>query len=84
MAAATLLENIAAYDEQRNYLETEHLGQWALFFDKELIGTYDDFQVLANEAVTRFGRGPYLIRKIGAPPLTLPASVQYRPVYDIR
>ena len=77
----TLLENIAAYDEQRDYLETEHLGKWVLFHDKELIGVYDDFQVVANEAVTRFGRGPYLIRAVGAPPMALPASVQYRPVH---
>ena len=78
----TLLDNIAAYDEQRSRLETEHLGKWVLFHDKELIGVYDDFQDVANEAVTRFGRGPYLIRSVGAPPMTLPASVQYRPIYD--
>lgn len=77
---ATLLENIAAYDAQRDRLETEHLGEWALFYDRELIGCYKDFQEVANEAVTRFGRGPYLIRAIGAPPRSLPASVQYRPL----
>ena len=81
---ASLLENIAAYDEQRTYLETECLGQWALFHNKELIGCYDDFQDVANQAVTRFGRGPYLIRQVGAPPMTLPASIQYRRVHDNR
>lgn len=64
---ATLLDNIAAYDAQRARLETEHLGKWVLFYDRELVGTYDDFQDVANEAVTRFGRGPYLIRAVGAP-----------------
>ncbi len=81
---ASLLENIAAYNEQRAYLETEFLGQWVLFHDKELIGCYHDFQDVANQAVTRFGRGPYLIRQVGAPPMTLPASIQYRRVYDNR
>lgn len=75
---ATLLENIAAYEEQKQYLETEHLGQWVLFHDRVLIGCYDDPQDAANEAVTRFGRGPYLIRVVGASPRTLPASVQFR------
>ena len=77
---ATLLENIAVYESQRDILETEHLGEWVLFHDKELVGTYIDFQDVANEAVTRFGRGPYLIRCVGAPPMTLPASVLYKPV----
>ena len=76
----TLLENIAVYDQRRDVLETEYLGKWVLFHNGEFIGAYDDFQDVANEAVTRFGRGPYLIREVGAPPLTLPASVQYRRV----
>ena len=84
MATATLLDNISAYDALRDVLETEHYGKWVLFHDRELIGAYDDFQEVANEAVTRFGRGPYLIRQVGEPPLVLPASVQYRPVYDNR
>jgi hypothetical protein len=84
MATATLLDNISAYDALRDVLETEHYGKWVLFHDRELIGGYDDFQDIANEAVTRFGRGPYLIRRVGAPPFVLPASVQYTPVYDNR
>ena len=30
--------------------------------------------------IRRFGRGPFLIRQLGAPPASLPASVLYRPV----
>ncbi len=82
MATATLLENIEVYEAQRDVLETEHLGEWVLFHDRELIGTFSDFQDVAGEAVLRFGKGPYLIRRVGAPPMTLPASVAYRPVYD--
>jgi hypothetical protein len=32
-------------------------------------------------ALGRFGRGPYLIRQIGAAELTLPASAMYVPVH---
>ena len=78
---ATLKKEIAAYENMRSDLETEHLGEWALIHDEELIGTYESFVVAADEAVQRFGRGPYLIREIGAPPTTLPASVLYRPVH---
>ncbi|HEY5411500.1 MAG TPA: hypothetical protein VIJ94_12320 [Caulobacteraceae bacterium] len=73
----TLDDEIAAYEAQRTELEASHLGQWAVIHDRELAGAFDDFQAAAMEAVRRFGRGPYLIRQIGAPLATLPASVVY-------
>lgn len=77
---ASLKEEITAYEAMRDELETEHLLKWVVFHDKELIGIYEDFQEAAQEAVKRFGRGPYLIRRVGAPPVTLPASLLYRTV----
>ena len=74
-----LKEEIAAYEEMRNDLEIEHLGKWVIVYNKELAGIYDSFELAAEDAVKRFGRGPYLIRKVGAPPITLPVSVLYRP-----
>ena len=76
-----LKKEIAAYEKMRGDLETEHLGKWALVHDGKLIGTYESFAKAADVAVQRFGRGPYLIREIGAPPTTLPASVLYRPIH---
>ena len=76
-----LKKEIAAYKKMRGDLETEHLGKWALVHDGKLIGTYESFEKAADVAVQRFGRGPYLIREIGAPPTTLPASVLYRPIH---
>ncbi len=76
-----LKDEIAAFDRMRNDLETEHFGEWVVVHDENLVGTYDSFDDAANEAVKRFGRGPYLIRKVGAPPVTLPASVLYRPTH---
>ncbi len=77
---AELSEEIAAYEQMRGDLEAKHLGKWVLVYDKNLVGIYDTFEAAADVAVRKFGRGPYLIRQIGAPPLTLPASVMYHPV----
>ena len=70
---------IAAYDRMRDCLERDHLHRWVVIFGEELSGTFDDFQDAAADATRRYGRGPYLIRQVGAPPATLPASVLYRP-----
>ncbi len=82
MAEAALAEEREAYEEMRPELEARASGKWALVRGKELIGTYEEFQSAATEAVRRFGRGPYLIREIGTPDITLPASVVYSTVED--
>ena len=71
---------IAAFNEMRDELERDHLYDWVVFHDEQLIGAYEDFQDAAAEAVRKFGRGPYLIRQVGAPPKRLPTSVMYRRV----
>ena len=77
---ATLKTEIAAYERMRDDLELEHFGEWVVVHDEKLAGTYESLEKAADDAVQRFGRGPYLIRQVGAPPLVLPASVKYRPV----
>lgn len=72
---------ISAYDAMREQLEAEHTGKWALLHDRQVAGLYDSFDAAAEVAVERFGRGPYLIRQVGAPPATLPASVMYPPTH---
>jgi hypothetical protein len=76
-----LKDDIVAYEAVRADLEASALGKWVVFHDKELIGTFDTFEAAAKDAVIRFGRGPYLIRQIGAAAVTLPASVLYHPVH---
>ena len=71
---------IAAFEALRDELERDHLYDWVVFHDEQFIGAYEDFQDAAAEAVRRFGRGPYLIRQVGAPPKRLPTSVMYRRV----
>ena len=69
---------IALYADRRAALEQEHKGEWALIHQDEFVGLYPTFEDAGRVAVRRFGRGPYLIKKVGAPPLTLPASVRFR------
>ena len=69
--------DIAAYNERRADLVAKHNGQWVLFYQGKLIGLFDSLESAAETAVSRFGRGPYLIRQIGAPDFTIPASVMY-------
>lgn len=68
---------IEAYEKLQGELELKHMGKWVLMKDGQLVGMFDSFELAAADAVNRFGRGPYLIRQIGAPPVTLPASVMY-------
>jgi hypothetical protein len=70
-------KEITAYEAMREELEAKHMGKWVLFHDQEFISAYDSFDSAAGDAVKRFGSGPYLIRQVGAPPVTLPASVMY-------
>jgi hypothetical protein len=78
---AELKDDIAAYDAMKADLEAKSLGKWVVFRERKLIGTYESFDAAAQDAVHRFGRGPYLIRQVGAPPISMPASVMYHPVY---
>lgn len=70
-------QNIAAYEAMVGDLEARHTGKWVLFYDCKLVGTFESSEEAAEEAVNRFGAGPYLIRQIGAPPIVLPASVMF-------
>lgn len=79
---AVLEAEIARYESMRTELERDHDGEWVVVYNDEFVGTFGSLESAGAEAVKRFGRGPYLIRKIGAPPATIPASVQYRLQYD--
>ncbi len=78
---ATVDSDIAAYDTMRSDLEERHMGKWVVLHEGGLIAVYDSFDDAATNAVARFGRGPYLIRQVGAPSVTLPASVMFCPVH---
>jgi hypothetical protein len=73
--------DISAYERMQAELEEKHMGKWVLFHDERFVAEYDSFESAASDAVARFGRGPYLIRQVGAPSISLPASVMFRPAY---
>ena len=75
---ADLDREIAAYERVRQNLESHNMGAWVLIHDERLISVHETFEEAAETAVRQFGRGPYLIRQVGAPPVVLPASVMYR------
>jgi hypothetical protein len=58
-------------------LEADYMDRWVLIHDGEFIEAFDSFDLAAGEAVKRFGRGPFLIRQIGAHADPLPVSVVY-------
>jgi hypothetical protein len=72
---------IAAYSSMQQELEGKYMGQWVLFHQGQLVAVYKSFGDAATDAVARFGRGPYLIRQVGAPAVTLPASVMFHPIH---
>jgi hypothetical protein len=69
---------IEEYEAMRADLESKHTGEWVLLKNRKVIGFYDSMERAAQDAVRLYGRGPYLIRQVGAPPVTLPASVMYQ------
>lgn len=75
---ADLAIEIAAYEQRQAELERLYPGKFVVFKGPDLIGAWDTLNAAAVEAAARFGRGPYLIRQVGAPRPTLPASVFFR------
>ena len=78
----TLSTQIAAYAEMRDLLGVDYFGKWVIFQGGELVDTYESSEEAVADAVRRFGRGPYLIRQVGAPPARLPPSIWYRQASD--
>lgn len=73
----TIDDEIRAYESRQSELESQHMGQWVLMRDRDVIGVFESFEGASETALERFGRGPYLIRQVGAEPLRLPVSVMY-------
>ncbi len=74
---ADLNAEIQAFERMLPRLEAEYMDRWVLIHDGELIDAFDTFDRAADDAVRRFGRGPFLIRQVGALPDTLPVSVVF-------
>jgi len=70
-------KDIEFYETIKGDLELTQTGKWVLIHSQKLIGSYDNFETTAEEAVKLFGRGPYLIRQVGRLPFVLPTSVAF-------
>ena len=68
------------FERHKAEFERDHRWEWIVIHGDDYVEFFEDFQVAAQTAVARFGRGPYLIRQIGVPTPSLPASVLFRPV----
>ena len=80
-----LARDIKAFEARRSELEAAHFGKFVVFYNGEFIGSFDTLENAAREAVTKFGRGPYLIRKVGQPTsMPMPASVAYQVLHVVR
>jgi len=74
VAAQTELDDqIDAFEVLEDRLARAHPGAWVVVRDRRLEGIYPGFDEAAEDAVRRFGRGPYLIRQLGAPRAAVPA-----------
>jgi hypothetical protein len=75
---APLSTEIDAYESRKEELERLYPRKFVVFKGADLVGAWDTLDAAAREAIARYGRGPYLIRQVGGPPLRLPASVLFR------
>jgi hypothetical protein len=76
-----LKEDIAAFERMRAELEANHDREWVLFYRGAYVGAYQDFETAAEDALTKFDVGPYLIRQVGAPPVQLPGGMTFTPAH---
>jgi hypothetical protein len=74
-----LATEMRTYQARQADLEKAYFGKFVVIKGEELIGAWDTLNAAADEAIRRFGRGPYLIRQVGAPRATLPSSVLFGP-----
>ena len=72
---SVLETEIAKFEAMKAELESLYLGKFVVIKGDELVGTWDTMDAAATVAVQKFGKGPFLIRQVGAPNLTIPASV---------
>lgn len=85
MASDQIVREIEAFELLRAELEKHYMGKFVIVKDGALQGSFDTFDAAAHEAVQKFGRGPYLIRQVGAPhTVRIPTSVAWSPTYGTR
>ena len=70
---------IAAFEDMRARLEARHRGEWAVFHQCKLIGTFPTLDDAADDALDKFGDDVFLIRQIGRKAVSnVPSVVRIR------
>lgn len=77
--AIALEPEIAAYEKQKEKLEKKHTGKWVVFREGHVVKVADSFAEADDWVLAKYGRGPCLVRKVGANPRILPSSLWPRP-----
>ena len=76
-----LRDDIAAFDRMKADLQDNHRNAWVVFHRGKFVDAFTDFEAAATAAVERFDTGPYLIRQVGAPPISLPGGMVFTPAH---
>jgi hypothetical protein len=71
---AGLDKEIATFERMRPDLEKHHSGKFVLIHGEDLVGTFDTEDTVIREGLRLFGRGPFLVRKVGEQPMRIPVS----------
>ena len=69
MSVDELELDLAAFRDGLCELELRHMNKWVLFHGGKLVSAFSRLIDVADDAVIRFGDGPFLIRTVGRPPL---------------
>ena len=80
---SNLKKQIEAYEEMREELEAQHYREWVVFHGGEFEGAYQSFEEAWDDASRKFGRSPFLLRQVAAPPVMLPSIFQFGTVYAV-
>ena len=78
--STSLDRQIEVYEGMAESLEAKHLARWVVIHGEQFIGAFDRIEDAGRAASSRFGKDPYLLRQVGAPPAKPPESVLYRPL----
>lgn len=78
---SALEQETAIFESRRAEFEKDHNKEWVVIHREEVAGFFTDLQEAAEAAVSRYGRGPYLIKQVGEPDTPIPLSLFQRPMY---
>lgn len=64
MKDIVLKNELSTFEKNKRNLIRNHLGEYVLIKDDEILGTYQSFNEAANKGIMKFGTNPFLVKKI--------------------